>query len=391
MARPGDDLSLLNRPSLSPTRPARPRLADLAKAVPMLRPADSLGKALRLFGTTGHAVLPVVEGSVLMGVITEADLLAWLASHDGRLTWVEAGASHDAMVMQAMRTDLTVGDAHAPLDVVLPLFEVEGFKALPVVEADGRFRGMLLRHTVLAALSHNLRPAKIGGMATPLGVYLTTGNLSAGAGFWGLFLNGFGLTLLNFGILLGFHHARLAFGWRVPEAVEVLAALGLFLLALRLSPLSGFHAAEHQTVNAIEAGESLDLETIAGMPRVHPRCGTNLMALLFSAQLLLPLLAAEPLWLLPAIAALWLGWRKVGGWIQQVFTTKPPRRYQLQSGLRAGEELMRAFQQQPAYRASRVRRFWNMGMVQILAGGLSAFAAIELASHFIPSLRGILN
>lgn len=384
-------MSLLERPYLTPTRPARHRLADLAKAVPTLHPADSLGKALRLFGTTGQSVLAVVEGSVLMGVITENDLLAWLRGHDDRLTWVEAGAAHDAMVMQAMRTDLTVGDADAPLESVLALFDLEDFKALPVVDPDGRFRGMLLRHTVMAALSHNLRPAKIGGMATPLGVYLTTGHLSAGAGFWGLFLNGFGLTVLNFGILFGLQQAQAAMGWRAPEAVQVLAALGVFLLALRLSPLSGFHAAEHQTVNAIEAGEALDLETIMGMPREHPRCGTNLMALLFSAQLLLPLLAAEPLWLLPAIAALWISWRKVGGWIQTVFTTKPPRRYQLQSGLKAGEELMRAFQQRPAYRTSRVRRFWNMGMVQILAGGLSAFALFELATRFIPSLRGILN
>jgi CBS domain-containing protein len=358
--------------------------------VPTLRPADSLGKALRLFGTSGQAVLPVVEGDVLMGVLTEADLLNWLASHDGRLTWVEAGASHDAMVMQAMSTSLTVGDAHDPLEAVLPLFEADGFKALPVVEPSGQYRGMLLRHTVLEALSHNMRPAKIGGMATPLGVYLTTGHLTAGAGFWGLFLNGFGLTVMNFGILLAFQRLEQAMGWRVPEPLEAAAALTLFLVALRLSPLAGFHAAEHQTVNAIEQGEPLDVESVSGMPREHPRCGTNLVALLFAAQLLLPLLAAEPLWLLPTLAALWVTWRRVGGWLQRVFTTKPPRRYQLLSGLKAGEELMRAYQAQPAFRAGRARRFWNMGLLQILAGGVSAMGLIELLSHLIPSLRGIL-
>lgn len=382
-------MSLLDRPSLPGTRPTRLRLADLAQAVPTLRPADSLGKALRLFGTSGQSALPVVDGEMLMGVITESDLLAWLASHDGRLTWVEEGASHDAMVMQAMSTDLTVGDAQDTLDAVLPLFEADGVKALPVVEASGRYRGMLLRHTVLAALSHNMRPARIGGMATPLGVYLTTGHLTAGAGFWGLFLNGFGLTMVNFGILLGFHQLQLQVGWRVPEPVEAAGALVVFLIVLRLSPLAGFHAAEHQTVNAIEQGEPLDPDTVAAMPREHPRCGTNLVALLFAAQLLLPLLAAEPLWLLPSLAALWVTWRRVGGWLQRVFTTKPPRRYQLLSGLKAGEQLMRAYQAQPAYRAGRVRRFWNMGLLQILAGGLSAMALLELVSHLIPSLRGI--
>jgi CBS domain-containing protein len=361
----------------------------MVEAVPTLRPADSLGKALRAFGTSGQPVLPVVENDVLMGVLTESDLMGWLASHDGRLTWVEAGASHDAMVMQAMRTNLTVGDAHSGLEDVLDLFEAERFKALPVVDADGCYRGMLLRHTILEALSHNLRPAKIGGMATPLGVYLTTGHLTAGAGFWGLFLNGFGLTTLIVVILLGVHSVKGALGWSLPEQAEVAASLGLFLVALRLSPLSGFHAAEHQTVNAIEQGEPLDLETIAGMPREHPRCGTNLMALLISAQLLLPLLEAEPLWLLPSVALLWISWRRVGGWLQRIFTTKPARRYQLLSGLRAGEALMRAYQLQPAYRASRWQRLWNMGLLQILAGGMAARGLLELATYFFPSLRGI--
>jgi CBS domain-containing protein len=383
-------LSLVDRPSLPATRPACPRLVDLARAVPTLRPADSLGKALRLFGASGHGVLPVVEGEVLMGVLTEADLMDWLASHDGRLTWVEAGLSHDAMVMQAMRTDLTVGDAHDSLESVLPLFDEERFKALPVVDRAGGYKGMLLRHTVLAALSHNLRPTKIGGMATPLGVYLTTGHLVAGAGFWGLFLNGFGLTLINFSIMLGFHHLQTQMHWNVPQAVEAVAALMIFLVILRLSPLTGFHAAEHQTVNAIEQGEALDLDTVAAMPRVHPRCGTNLMALLFATQLLLPLWAAEPLWLLPTLAALWASWRRVGGWLQRTFTTKPPRRYQLLSGLRAGEQLMRAYQAQPTYRAGRWRRFWNTGLLQILAGGVTALALLELAGRLFPSLRGIL-
>jgi hypothetical protein len=179
-------------------------------------------------------------------------------------------------------------------------------------------------------------------------------------------------------------------GWRLPEEATTAIALALFLVALRFSPLAGFHAAEHQTVNAIEQGEPLDLETVAAMPREHPRCGTNLMALLFSAQLLLPLLAEKPLWLLPTLAVLWLSWRKVGGKLQRFFTTKPARRYQLLSGLRAGEALMRAYQLQPAYRASRWKRFWNSGLLQILAGGAVATGLFHLAATFFPSLRGIL-
>ena len=51
---------------------------------------------------------------------------------------------------------------------------------------------------VLAILSRP-EPPRLGGMATPLGVYLHDGILGGGAGFWGLYLTGVtmsGLLLL---------------------------------------------------------------------------------------------------------------------------------------------------------------------------------------------------
>jgi hypothetical protein len=174
----------------------------------------------------------------------------------------------------------------------------------------------------------------------------------------------------------------------LPDWGQALVAFGLFLLVLRLSPLAGFHAAEHQTVNAIEKGEPLALEAIAAMPREHPRCGTNLMALLFGAQLLLPLVAHEPLLTLPALVLGALAWRKVGHLLQRHFTTRPPRRYQLRDGQRAGQQLLAAYAARPGFRVDRWRRVWNMGLVQILAGAFTVIAACEAAHQLFPGLRG---
>lgn len=386
-----DRMSVLQE--TSPLRASFPRhhLGELAKRVPTLHATDSLAKALRQFGAAGLPALPVVENDALMGMLYESDVLEWMvAQNDGQLDFVPADVAYDAMVMAVMRSRYDVGLAQETLDEVLPLFERGGNLVLPVVDAEDQYLGVMTRQVVLTALTHNLRPAVIGGMATPLGVYLTTGNLTAGVGFWGLFLNGAALTMVNWAIGLGFHKAQLATGLNLPAPVEAIASLAVFLVILRLSPLAGYHAAEHQTVNAIERGEPLNAESVSAMPREHPRCGTNLMALLFGAQLLLPLLAEEPLWLLPSIALLFLTWRKVGGFLQRIFTTKPARRYQLLSGIRAGEELLRAYAERPSYRASRLKRFWHMGLVQILSGALVALAALELAYYLLPILRGLL-
>lgn len=386
-----DRMSVLQ--DTSPLRASLPRhhLGELAKRVPTLHATDSLAKALRQFGVAGLPALPVVENGALLGMLYEQDVLDWLiAQTDGRLDFVPPDVAHDAMVMAVMRSRYDVGISAETLEEVLPLFERGGNLVLPIVDPEDLYLGVVTRQVVLTALTHNLRPAAIGGMATPLGVYLTTGHLKAGVGFWGLFLTGALLTFMSWAIGLAFHQAQLASGIQLPAPVEAVASLALFLVILRFSPLAGYHAAEHQTVNAIERGEPLTAESVSAMPREHPRCGTNLMALLFGAQLLLPLLAEEPLWLLPSVALLYLTWRKVGGYLQRIFTTKPARRYQLISGIRAGEELLRAYEERPSYRASRLKRFWHMGLVQILSGAFVALAALELAYTLLPILRGLL-
>jgi CBS domain-containing protein len=367
--------------------PARTHLVprDLLASPPVLRASDGLGKAVRKFVEVGTGVLPVVEGDRLVGVLLESDVVAPLVSFTGSDL-----AGNEPRVLHLMRLRPLVVRDDEPLENLLSLFESRGYQAVPVLDASEHYQGMLTRASVVAALTKNLRPARIGGMATPMGVYLTTGHVSAGVGFRGLFLSGAALAGVNWLIELAVMHTEQLTHISLPEWQETLAAFILFLVVLRLSPLAGFHAAEHQTVNAIEAGEELDLDLIGKQPREHSRCGTNLMALLFGVQLLLPWLAYEPFLVLPVGLVGFLVWRKVGFALQRFFTTKPPTRAQLENGRNAGIALLKAYAVQPGLRVDRAQRIWNMGLVQILAGAFTVLGLLEAAYQFFPVTRGIL-
>ena len=136
---------------------------------------------------------------------------------------------------------------------------------------------------------------------------------------------------------------------------------------MRILPLSGYHAAEHMTVHAIEAGEELTPENVRRMPRVHPRCGTNLLAAA-GVFIILTSRFSSSLSVLVALVVVAVGWRTVGGWLQYVVTTKNPSDRQLANGVAAGNELLRRFQEQPNLRVTGFQRIWNIGFMQTAAG-----------------------
>jgi len=64
--------------------------------------------------------------------------------------------------------------------------------------------------------------------------------------------------------------------------VEGGVRMAIFLIYLKLISLWGeykrvlqYHGAEHKTINAFEAGESLNIENVKRFSRRHPRCGTT--------------------------------------------------------------------------------------------------------------------
>jgi len=353
-------------------------------------PEDSLGRAAELMRVSGLSELPVVSYGQVVGVITEGSILAALLEESG-------GSAIERAVGSITLDPPACINAYLPIHVAAEIMKDHDLQEIPVVGERGQFLGVVTRSDVVGALSLAMRPPSVGGLATPLGVYLTTGQYSAGAGGLGLFLAGVALGFLRFlavGLILvlafiASRYTRLPL-WQILTSSNVgnsnwvyiregmlLLSIPLFALLLRLSTLSGYHAAEHQVVNAIENGEPLSTEYVKRMSRVHPRCGTNILAAAVVFMLISSAFSMD-IAVLITIVVLVFGWRVIGGFLQYFVTTKPPNPKQLASGIAAGKELLARYQENPSYRVSEWRRIWNTGMPLVMLG-MMAISAVMLA------------
>lgn len=234
------------------------------------------------------------------------------------------------------------------------------------------------------------RRPRISGTALLGDLHLSTGNYGT-ASSWRLFISGatiaallgiaLALTYLELWIsdqftglslaasLMGLAGSDLA---TLPEyaviAIQLLPMLN-FLIALRLSAMSGYHAAEHKVVAAIEQFGAIEESQVVEMPRAHPRCGTVLLfGVLPGLLIAYPLLWTNPL---AAVVVALVGWMlryRVGYFIQQYFTTKPPTPRQLKAGMDAGRKLMALYTSNPDRRVSVARSIWTRGLPQMIAG-----------------------
>ncbi len=363
-------------------------------SVPVLAPEDSLAKAVALARAARTSTLPVVQNGRLVGVIAESDI--------ARL--MQQGDPHQQQylpVSTAMTRDALSVLPFTPTTHALQLMQEHGFSSLPVVSQNGEYLGTVLRSDVLALTCDTVRPPLVGGMATPLGVYLTGGGVRAGAGDLGLFLTGVLLMTLNlialvlvysgsrwiqqhtgiplYAMLLSPTASLLDWQDWVGMALRAMPIV-LFLLLVRLSPIAGIHAAEHMTVHAIERGEPLEPEFVQRMPRVHPRCGTNLAAgaIVFLTLANLNVGIYRDVTLLLAFVTTLLVWRPIGNLLQALFTTRPPSERQLRNGIEVGKQLLHRYQMQ-GYRPLTLReRIWNMGILQIAAGMIVVWWALDI-------------
>jgi hypothetical protein len=304
--------------------------------------------------------------------------------------------------------------------------------AAPIIDdATGQVVGFLSRAPVAVQVLPGPAleagpPPRIGGMATPLGVYLTDGVSSGGADFWGLFLTG--LVLCGLGIAAQvITSAALRYGahttafvlqasldeghpqsvWRAWAAQSIsLLPLPVVFLMIRLIPLSGTHAAEHQVVHCVERGAPLRCEIVRTMPRVHPRCGTNLFTgfMLFLIAFLGTFLAlrdqemsaGDSASVAVMVAAFFAAilWRRVGGWIQQWLVTRPATDLQIAGAIKAAEELLARRRTRGADASERlvlIRRIWYMGLIQVSIGYLALLSPLGLAASNWPWLNQFLQ
>ncbi|MHB0937018.1 MAG: DUF1385 domain-containing protein [Armatimonadota bacterium] len=384
-------------PEAFPPAPARILLRD----IPPIDAEDTPRHAIRCFRRHQVSELPVTSLGALVG---------WLAEdRAAEVVLEDADRSETITVRELMMPVPAQIASEARGEELLAYFQATGNSLLPVVAPDGRYLGCVTRADALSAREGWFPPPRIGGMATPLGVYMTTGTIRGGAGDLGLFLTGIVFAAIMWAAqnVLIFAMQQLAQLTRQPLFVDLARIFGqqsfqgsgpyvltliilsialsftLFLLLLRYLPLlAGYHAAEHQTISAIEEGEPLTPDAVARMPRVHPRCGTNLVALMSLsylgvttvAMLLTTEIAGQNIEIIVMLAVFGIlfvaaNWRRVGGWIQQHLTTRPPTAKELASGIKAGRELLCRHLEAPLP-PRRALRLWRMGFVQVLTGAV---------------------
>lgn len=377
-------------------------VSRLAVRVRVLSPRDSLGKAAEIIRSAGVGAAPIVDRGVLVGMVSAEGVARALA---------ELGPEEipSALVTAAPWESLPVLSESTPADEALRRLRESGHRCAAVLGSGGEILGIVSLAELGSAVCGAVRPPVIGGMATPFGVYLTGGGVRAGVGDRALCAAGAFLAL-QFLVARWLAETLLSPGglaWQFPVLSRFLLtipltstglALLLFALLFRVSLLTGYHAAEHQVVHAIEAGDDLVPENVRSKPRVHPRCGTNLVAAVFLMTFFLNLrhmVAPHPdvirLVLLldqfnPMLAMLVtvLFWRRLGGWVQHHITTRRANAREIQSGLAAGKELLARYQSLRPIHRSWMQRIWNMGLLQVLSGYLLVLALVAVLGRFLP-------
>src|SRR6266542_2058208 len=158
-------------------------------------------------------------------------------------------------------------------------------------------------------------------------------------------------------------------GWFV--IVEGLIRVTIFVLYLTLISLFPdlrrvfqYHAAEHKAINAYEAGEELEPETVQRQSLIHPRCGTAFLLWVMVIAIFVFAFFGRPAWywliatrvlLLPFIAGIAYELIRFAGkhqhrrvlmtilapglWLQRL-TTREPSLDQLEVSIRALREVL---------------------------------------------------
>jgi len=98
----------------------------------LVSPAAKVGDVLRLLQANRAGSVLVCEESRLLGVFTERDALAWMASGQSAEMAIESLMSRD---LQTLNDTATVGEA-------IRLMSQGGYRRLPIVSADGTPTGV---------------------------------------------------------------------------------------------------------------------------------------------------------------------------------------------------------------------------------------------------------
>lgn len=344
-----------------------------------LEPEDSLDRAATELRRSGNGMIPIVRDSKVIGMVTETSLALALAN-----------VVHPSSPITDAMVPAPLIQPYAPAAEALRLFADGSESTLLVVDDEHRLMGLISPSDLYPRRRVPPRPALVGGMATPFGVYLTNGVVGAGAGGFALVATGMlmyamlaAASLISFPIVdwLQAKHLQVDLLNFLAAALPIL----LFMAGMRLIPLSGTHAAEHQVVHAIERGEELRPEIVRRMPRVHPRCGTNLAvgATMFLSIFFSEWVSSGEIRFIVAALVTFLFWRRLGSLVQQFITTKRANQRQIEGGIRAGQELLDRFARSNVSVPSIPLRLWRSGMLHVMAGSFLCLGLLFAIDYFL--------
>ena len=126
----------------------------------------------------------------------------------------------------------------------------------------------------------------------------------------------------------------------------------VFFAGMKLSPVGRYHGAEHKAVAAYEKYGEVTLQGAKSSSRIHPRCGTNILAYIVIAALLDPLISwwAYAFLQFILISEAWFVFGRtrpsiaVGNLFQRYLTTTEPRRAELEVAVESMNRLLEAEQ-----------------------------------------------
>ena len=358
--------------------PKLPTIDEISIELPAISQFLEAFMLPEVFKSLETDTVPVIDiKGRIVGIVSEYDLAKILPEW----SLEEESYRHNIKVSDIMTTNVWTETRNTNIEKLFSSIHQMHTRVIPIVDRDGTYTEYsITRNALVTYLTRMVKPRSIGGLATPLGVYMTDGMNQAGSKNLGLILTGFALGIMAIVVqaITGFVFNYI----KLPYFFILIFQLVLFILILRITPLAKYHAAEHQTIHAIEKGLPLTIETVNRQPRPHKRCGTNIMVLLVGIQLVLLLAVeiarishfAQFLFLIFGLVFVFSYWRKAGMWIQQYLTTAPANNTQIENGIKTGEELLKMHKEHISPRPpDLIEKIWNMGLIQVLLSFLFIF------------------